>query len=471
MKKMTIAFCCCMLFISDFVQACSAVVLKDGTKVYLAKNFDWTFRDGMLIKNPRGVEKIAYFTHTGTQARWTSKYGSVTFNQNGKEMPYGGMNEKGLVVEMLWMDFSRYNIGEERAYVNELEWIQYQLDNYASVKEVVGQLDELKVYPIKAKIHYILTDASGESVIIEYLNGKAVAYKKEANTCQAITNNSVTQSEPYKNQIQGIRKTTTAPSYRYYLLEQEIGALSGNKEVNASLAFDMLRKVTIPQGDFKTMWSIVYDVQQKRISFFTDAQKEIRSIDVSSLDFSKDLQYADLNAVQPLKLDVLTVAVNQQYVGASLMHLGFEEAVTKDIAQHQYSMKAAASSVFSEQYFHFEISAPLEEERQTGFLAVMDSENNFQERKAVAGGYLYGNIAKGTMVFHIYGLKNGRYALLSFIDQNKNRKLDFSRDGTALEKYASFSDQTFSKASDLNFASTSADFSRANARVTINWKQ
>lgn len=460
-----------MLFINDLAQACSAVVLKDGTKVFLAKNFDWTFREGMLIKNPRGVEKIAYFTHTGHQARWTSKYGSVTFNQNGKEMPYGGMNEKGLVVEMLWMDFSRYNIGEERAYVNELEWIQYQLDNYTSVKEVVEQLDGLKVYPIKAKIHYILTDASGESVIIEYLNGKAMAYQKEANTCQAITNNSVVQSEPYKNQIQGIRKSTTAPSYRYYLLEQEILALPGNKELNSSLAFDMLRKVTIPQGDFKTMWSIVYDVQGKRISFFTDAQKEIRSIDLASLDFGQVLQYADLNTGQPLRLEALSEAINQKYVGASLMHLGFEDAVTKDIAQHQYSMKTAVSSVFSNQYFHFEIFAPLEEERQTGFLAVMDSEQNFQDRKAVAGGYLYGNIARGTMVFHIYGLKNGRYALLSFIDQNKNRKLDFSRDGKALEKYASFADRSFSKSGDLNFASTSADFSRANARVTISWRQ
>lgn len=34
----------------------------------------------------------------------TSKYGSITFNQYRKEFPIGGMNEKGLVIEALWLN-------------------------------------------------------------------------------------------------------------------------------------------------------------------------------------------------------------------------------------------------------------------------------------------------------------------------------------------------------------------------------
>jgi choloylglycine hydrolase len=117
----------------------------------LAKNFDWTFRDGIIIKNLRGTNKIAYHTHTGEPAQWTSKFGSVTFNQNGKEMPYGGMNEKGLVVEMLWLEQTKYNINETKSYLNELEWIQYQLDNFETVQQVIDHLTDLKIYPIKGK--------------------------------------------------------------------------------------------------------------------------------------------------------------------------------------------------------------------------------------------------------------------------------------------------------------------------------
>lgn len=157
---------------------------------------------------------------------------SITFNQNGKEMPYGGMNEKGLVVEMLWLELTRYNISDEKKYVNELEWIQYQLDNFESVTQVIDHLNDLKIYPIKGKIHYILADTKGESVIIEYLNEKPTTYKKEANVCQTITNNSVPQSESYKNQINGIRKNNTASTYPYYQLEQEISGIQPKNELS-----------------------------------------------------------------------------------------------------------------------------------------------------------------------------------------------------------------------------------------------
>ncbi|MBK8492952.1 MAG: linear amide C-N hydrolase [Saprospirales bacterium] len=456
---------------------CSAVVLKNGDQILLAKNFDWTYRDGIIVKNLRGTNKIAYFTHKGEQAQWTSKYGSVTFNQNGKEMPYGGMNEKGLVVEMLWLELTKYNISEEKLYVNELEWIQYQLDNFENVQQVISHLDNLKIYPIKGKIHYIITDSTGESVIIEYLNGKATAYEKEANTCQAITNNAVLSSEPYKNQIKGIRKNNTAPTYRYYQLEQEVLTINSQRKLNEAYAFDMLKKVTIYKGSFKTMWSIVYNINQKSISFFTDTHKEIKTINILDLDFSNGLNYFPLNQNETKNLgDVLislTEPINFSYVSPSLMHLGFDESVIKDISQHQFLQSQNSTSLFSDNYFHFEISVPIEDDRQTVFLAVMDSEQNFNKRQAVTGGYLNNTIiGKGrTLVVHIYGLKNGKYAMLTFMDSNKNKQLDFDKKGKALEKYATFSDNVFTKRDEINFINTSADFNKANANVTISWKQ
>jgi len=458
----------------DFVYPCSAIVLKNGRQILLAKNFDWTYNNGIIIKNLRGISKTAYYTHTGKQATWTSKYGSITFNQNGKEMPYGGMNEKGLVVEMLWLELTRYNINEDKNYLNELEWIQYQLDNFETVQQVIDHLSDLKIYPVKGKIHYILTDSTGESVIIEYLNGKPIAYKKEAGACQAITNNSVLQSEPYKNQIEGIRKNNTAPTYRYYQLELQISAMNNQNEITEDYAFDILRKVTIPKGDFKTMWSIVYNVNEKNISFFTETYKEIKTISLAGLDFDNDLTYFALNQNEQKKLSKelipLTESVNHSYLSPSLVHMGFEENITKDISRHQFEMAKNQASLFSANYFHFEISLPLEEDKQTGFLAVMDSEENFENRKAVTGGYLYGTVGKGTLIVHIYGLKNGKYSMLAFIDNNKNRKLDFDKTNNSREKYATFSDKIFTGTGELNFSNTSSDFNGKNAKIVVTWK-
>ena len=472
--------CILALFIVAFVggktQACSAIVLKDQQQIFLAKNFDWTFRQGVILKNLRGVNKTAYFTHQGSQASWISKYGSITFNQNGKEMPYGGMNEKGLAIEMLWLDLTKYNLKDQKMYVNELEWIQYQLDNFATVEEVIGHLNELKIYPIKGKVHYILTDPSGSSVIIEYLNGRAMSYPKETQICQAITNNSVYHSAVYKYQIKGLRKNNVVSGYRYHLLEKVIAETKENSRWTEAGVFEVLKKVTISKGDFKTMWSIVYNIHQKSISFYSDSHKKIKSVNLTEMDFDHDLSYLDINQ-DDIKIIVSGTLkqydqkINAIYVSTSLEHLGIDKETGHDISQHQFDLSTKTSSLFEDHYFHFEISVPMDEERQTGFLAVMDNEKNFKKRQAVTGGYLYGNIAKGSFVAHIYGLKNGRYAMLAFIDQNQNRKLDFGKKDKVGEKYATFRDQNFSSEKELTFWNTSAEFSKINADVTVVWKQ
>lgn len=463
----------CVLLCTDSVFPCSAIVLKNGPQILLAKNFDWTYREGMLIKNPRGAHKTAYFTQTGEPAQWTSVYGSVTFNQNGKEMPYGGMNEKGLVVEMLWLEYTKYNVGEARKYVNELEWIQYQLDNFKNVQEVAEHLNDLKIYPVKGKIHYILTDAAGESVVVEYMEGKPNVYKKEANTCQAITNYPVPYSAQFKNQVKGIRKKNTAHLYRYYRMEQQIAQLTPASRVDEPLAFDVLKEVTISKGGFKTMWSIVYNIPQKTISFFTDTNREIKTVGLSELDFTGHADYFELNQNKVKKLNTgwkpLTEEANFSCMSPSLIHLGFDELLTRDMSRHQMLQTEKNTSVFSEGYFHFEISLPIEQEKQRGFVAVMDSEKAFNKRQAVTGGYLNGTIGKTTYIMHIYGLKNGRYAMVAFIDDNKNGKLDFEN-GKALEKYATFSDRAFTREKEILFSTTSADFNRENARFLVKWK-
>ena len=93
--------------------ACSTFTLeKDGHFVY-GRNLDWFIDPGLICVNPRNMAKKAFIpptqtSSTGDGLEWISKHGSVTFNALGRESPYGGMNEAGLVVDIMWLDETQY---------------------------------------------------------------------------------------------------------------------------------------------------------------------------------------------------------------------------------------------------------------------------------------------------------------------------------------------------------------------------
>jgi uncharacterized protein (DUF2141 family) len=236
----------------------------------------------------------------------------------------------------------------------------------------------------------------------------------------------------------------------------------------------VLKNVAIPKGDFKTMWSIVYNVNEQTISFFTDTHKEIKNINLSELDFGKDIAYFPLNQNDQKKLNTslqpLTETINQTYVSASLIHLGFDESVTKDISQHQFLQTKKATSLFADNYFHFDFSIPLLVEGKRLIFVVMDSEENFKNKIAVTGGFLSGTTSIGTANQHIYGLKNGTYAMVALIDENKNSVLDFDSNGNPIEKYATFSDFKPKSMTEITFKNASNNFTKDNSKLTIEWK-
>ena len=86
MKKLLSAL---VLFLSicTAISASSALFVKN-TYMLFGKNFDWYNGDGVILMNKRGVKKVAYGLDQENVVGWTSRFGSVTFNQVGKEFPY-----------------------------------------------------------------------------------------------------------------------------------------------------------------------------------------------------------------------------------------------------------------------------------------------------------------------------------------------------------------------------------------------
>ncbi|MCW3110901.1 MAG: linear amide hydrolase, partial [Segetibacter sp.] len=87
------------------------------------KNYDWMTGTGSVNTNLRGLAKSSLPLEGGNILKWTSKYGSTTFNQYGKEFPNGGMNEKGVVVELMWLTESKYPTQDNRSALSVLQWI------------------------------------------------------------------------------------------------------------------------------------------------------------------------------------------------------------------------------------------------------------------------------------------------------------------------------------------------------------
>ena len=122
MKK-TIAFFLLLVYGAS-ASACSTFLLsKDGQLVF-GRNYDWVTGNGMLVTNAKGLKKTALLQGNEKPVSWVSKWGSITFNQYGKEFPHGGMNEAGLVVELMWLDGTAYPAEDSRPALNELQWIQ-----------------------------------------------------------------------------------------------------------------------------------------------------------------------------------------------------------------------------------------------------------------------------------------------------------------------------------------------------------
>ena len=153
------------------------------------RNYDWVSGSGMVNTNLRGLAKTSFQMREGKTISWVSQYGSITFNQYGKEFPTGGMNEKGLVVELMWLDETVYPAPDSRPAISVLQWIQYQLDNSTTIEEVIATDKILRIATVGATpLHYLVADKQGKAATIEFLDGRMIVYRGKDLSIPVLTN-------------------------------------------------------------------------------------------------------------------------------------------------------------------------------------------------------------------------------------------------------------------------------------------
>lgn len=243
------------------------------TRGLFGRSYDFEIGYGMVMVNKRGVHKTS---QTPRPATWTSRFGNVTFNQYGRDSATGGMNEKGLVVELMWLDGTRYPASDARGEVGTLEWIQYQLDTASSVAEVIASDGKVRIAANSAPLHYLIADASGNSAAIEFLGGKMVVHRGA----------NVLANDPYKESL-ALAKRGAGDRFA-----RASGGLSTATTVSG--AFALLDNVRQPH----TQWQVVYDIRNRGIHWRTAANRKPRSLKLSAFDFScaTPVQVSDIDA-------------------------------------------------------------------------------------------------------------------------------------------------------------------------------
>ena len=189
-----------ILNLCSTVLACTSFLMSDDKRPLMGKSYDWNLGHGMVVVNQRGIKKIGLALEaTDLPPTWTAQYGSITFNQYGREFPIGGMNEAGLAVEILWHFSAQYPEPDARPSLNELQWIQYQLDNYASVKEMVAHADKIRIAGVYALAHYMAVDQQNNSASFSYIDGKLVINEDSL----VLTNTTPSESRPWSSPVKG----------------------------------------------------------------------------------------------------------------------------------------------------------------------------------------------------------------------------------------------------------------------------
>jgi len=301
------------------VESCSTFMLSRDDCLIVGHNLDQEFyTPGMIHINRQGENKrsVSSFELSLTDVttpilEWTSKYGSVTFSLLGRGLPDGGMNEAGLVVNEMGLGESEFPFSDTLPTMLVHQWIQYQLDMFADVEEVIQNLANINVQPMGtftpaswANYHAFISDSSGDYAIIEFLNKSIIVHRGKTAPVPVLCNfpyeRELKRLENYQSFWGKIRRWLNLEhDMRFVIAAETLEEYSlGVTQSPTDFCFELLSSL---QFNYTKQWSIVYDVKNFRISFRTVGHPEIKFLDFSDLDFSAK---ADFKILPSIDLDL-----------------------------------------------------------------------------------------------------------------------------------------------------------------------
>lgn len=274
----------------------------ESVSVIVGRTEDWsTTVNNKFRVFPRGIRRDG-LAQTNSLT-WTSKYGSLVLTLLDIAT-HEGMNEAGLSARLLALGEADYGSREEARPGLLVTLVpQYFLDNFATVAEAVQALTEKKIQIIPIKSldqHWSLEDASGDSAVIEFVNGQMQVYHDRAYTV-------MTNDPTYDKQIAHLQKYKAndfkdlpgglLPPDRFVRAYYYGSRLCKPQDQNQAVAymFGLLGNISVPFyqthfGEFlffyPTWWRSVMDLTNQVYFFSSMLKPNVVWVNMSKLDFS-----------------------------------------------------------------------------------------------------------------------------------------------------------------------------------------
>ncbi|ADU29376.1 linear amide C-N hydrolase [Evansella cellulosilytica] len=285
---------------------CTTFTFQRDKSFVLAQNYDFYYGHGLIVVSPRGLMKQSLTKDAAQKVTWVSNYGTVTFTQFGRELPMSGMNEKGLTIAMMHQEDGQFPAEDDRPGLNELQWIQYQLDQFKSVEEVIEHVEDFRLEKSVYELHYTIADSTGRTALIDFIDG--VCHVTEHAECYTMTNTSYEKSIAHakkfeKSPLENFSNKTTSLD-RFCLVNRLVKDVQSQSTLENPIqkSFELLEKVAAKPSDQTqwewvgngvpptfTYWSIVFDIYSQTI-YYRDLQNhEIRSIHLDDFHFSNEV--------------------------------------------------------------------------------------------------------------------------------------------------------------------------------------
>jgi choloylglycine hydrolase len=335
-KNLMAAALACAL-VGNAAHACTGIrlIAEDGTVVH-ARTMEFANDiQSDVIMVPRGCARVGTTPDGREGLKWKAKYASVGANGVGLPVLFDGLNEKGLAAGTFYFPTSAgympYTAADASKTIAQWEVGSWILENFASVEEVKANIGNIVVpavvfggWGFAPEAHYIVHDASGKSIVIEYVGGKlnihdnplgvftnSPAFDWHMTNLRNYVNFSMTNAPPVQlgsvkllptgqgSGMLGLPGDFTPPSRFVRAVAFSQSVLKPKTGDDAVLeAFHVLNQFDIPKGAARehekdahgniladyTIWTSASDLKAKRFYFRTYENSQIRMVDLMKMN-------------------------------------------------------------------------------------------------------------------------------------------------------------------------------------------
>lgn len=255
---------------SDYACTTFNAVTAEGEYIF-GRNFDWEYSPSLMVwtEPDNGYASIS-MVNLGFLSYAEDYLPDNYFNRfltlAAPYVPLDGINEAGLAIGVLYLETEPTNQVTDKVDLTTTSMIRLILDRAANISEAIALLQTYDMHDSAgACYHYQIADASGASVIVEYINNEMkLIYPehKDSNAVdfQMLTNFFITPD------VSDIDLGTD----RYQAVEQALTASNGviSKEAAMQLLHDVRLENYVEESGFidDTQWSIVYDLTNRSMN-------------------------------------------------------------------------------------------------------------------------------------------------------------------------------------------------------------